>query len=56
MFYLVFKDGSELGPLVCDNPKSVYGFSDRSILRKANKLAKKLSKSTSEIVTVREDV
>ena len=33
----------EIKPLCCDNPKSIYGHEDRSIERKAKKLAARLT-------------
>ena len=41
----LYSDGTkgEIKPIACDNPKSPHQFEDRSILRKATLLAKKLS-------------
>ena len=36
-------------PIAGDNPKSVYNFEDRSILRKATKWAKMLSKDNDDL-------
>jgi hypothetical protein len=47
-YSLIFKysDGTVGGlkPLACDNPKSIYGFEDKSIERKAEHLAAELTK------------
>jgi hypothetical protein len=52
-YALVFKySNGEVGvlkPLACDNPQTPYGFSDRSILRKAKKLAIELTKKNDDL-------
>lgn len=52
-YSLVFEypDGTvgELKPLACDNPKSEHGHEDRSIGRKAEKLAKDMNKRFSDV-------
>ena len=40
---------TEMKPIAGDNPKSVYNFEDRSILRKATKWAKMLSKDNDDL-------
>ena len=46
-YRLIFKyDNGNIGimkSIACDNPKSKYGFEDRSIERKATKWARRLS-------------
>jgi len=49
-YKIVFIEGGdrvEIGPLACDNPKSEYGFNDKSIERKAKRLAAKYMKDFS---------
>jgi hypothetical protein len=50
--FFAYKNGttSRLGSLTCDNPASPYGRSDRSIKRKAMKLAKELTASNDDLV------
>ena len=52
-YSLIFEytDGrvEELKPICCDNPKSVYGYEDRSINIKAKNIASKLSKRNKDV-------
>jgi len=46
-YSIIFKDEmgvSEIKPIACDNPRSVFGLEDRSIEVKAKKLASHLTK------------
>ena len=46
-----YKNGQrgEIKPLCCDNHKSIYGYEDRSIERKAKKLASQINKRFNDV-------
>lgn len=51
-YYMEFNQAGESwrwGPITCDNPRSQFGFEDRTIKRKADKLAKQLERRETDL-------